>query len=128
VRRANEIYQTDGRCIYLSIHANAGGRRGWEVFTSKGETRSDRIATVFYDMINEEFPETRMRPDTSDGDPDKEAQFDVLANTKMPAVLTENFFMDNEAECKEYLLSENSRDRIAKAHFNAIVKIEGMDI
>jgi len=31
----------------------------------------------------------------------------------MPAVLLENFFMDNEQECKKYLLTSEGRDRIA---------------
>jgi N-acetylmuramoyl-L-alanine amidase len=128
VKRANDIYKNDRRCIYLSIHANAGGGEGWEIFTSRGETKSDKIATVFFKKIEEEFPQIRMRPDYLDGDSDKEEQFDVLVNTKMPAVLTENFFMDNEEECKKYLMSEESRDRIAKAHFNAILEIENLNI
>ena len=35
-----------------------------------------------------------MRKDTSDGDPDKEANFYVLVHTSMPAILSENFFYD----------------------------------
>jgi len=67
-----------------------------------------------------------MRTDYSDGDPDKEAQFDVLVDTRMPAVLTENFFMDNIDECKNILMTESGRNRIADAHFKAIIEIENM--
>jgi len=123
-RRANEIYETDKRCIYLSIHSNAGGGRGWEIYTSLGETKSDKIASVFFTKIKEEFGQITMRTDYSDGDPDKEAQFDVLVDTIMPAVLTENFFMDNIDECKNILMTESGRDRIANAHFKAILEIE----
>lgn len=123
IQRANEIYKRYKKCIYLSIHANAGGGRGWEVYTSLGETKSDRIASVFFDTIKKEFGQITMRCDYSDGDPDKEKpQFDVLVYTHMPAILTENFFMDNFDECKNYLMSETGRDRIALAHFNTIMK------
>jgi N-acetylmuramoyl-L-alanine amidase len=122
--RANEVYKKNKKCIYLSIHANAGGGRGWEVYTSFGETKSDKMATVFFDMVKKEFGQITMRSDYSDGDPDKEQpQFDVLVHTHMPAILTENFFMDNFDECKNFLMSESGRDRIANAHFKAMLKI-----
>jgi N-acetylmuramoyl-L-alanine amidase len=124
IKRANDIYKKNKKCIYLSIHANAGGGRGWEIYTSLGETKSDKIATVFFNCIKEEFGQITMRTDYSDGDPDKEAQFDVLVYTKMSAVLTENFFMDNYQECKDFLMSEAGRDKIARAHFNAIKKLQ----
>jgi N-acetylmuramoyl-L-alanine amidase len=127
IRRANEIFETDKRCIFLSVHANAGGGRGWEVYTSLGETKSDKIATVFFNKIKEEFGQIRMRSDYRDGDPDKEEpQFDVVVGTRMPAILTENFFMDNLDECKNILMSENGRDRVADALFQAILEIEGI--
>lgn len=125
INRANDIYKSNKKCIYLSIHANAGGGRGWEVYTSFGETKSDRIATVFFDQVKKEFGQITMRCDYSDGDPDKEKpQFDVLLYTHMPAILTENFFMDNYQECKDFLMSALGRDRIARAHFNAIKKFQ----
>lgn len=125
VRRANVIYKEDRTAILVSIHTNAGGGRGYEIFTSPGETRSDAIATVFFDEMASEFPQEKMRQDTSDGDPDKEAEFYMLTRTNCPAILTENFFMDNERECRVYLMTKDGRDQIAMAHFNAILKIEG---
>ncbi len=127
VRRANTYYQQSDEqlnCVFLSVHSNAGGGKGYEIYTSKGETLSDKAATIFFDKFKGEFPEANMRVDTLDNDPDKEADFYVLKNTKMPAVLTENFFMDNEHECKTYLMTHEGRDRIAKAHYNAIKAIE----
>lgn len=123
-RRANRIYQeTDGKCFVVSIHANAGGGTGWEVYTSKGQTKSDAIATVFYNEAKKAFPEQRMRTDIhSDGDPDKESQFYILVHTKAPSILTENFFMDNEKDCR-LIMSEEGRERIARFHVEAIKKI-----
>jgi N-acetylmuramoyl-L-alanine amidase len=64
-----------------------------------------------------------MRKDTRDGDYDKESNFYVLKNTAMPAILSENFFMTNEAECR-LLMSDVGRDRIAKIHFEMIQELE----
>ena len=123
-KRANKLYGKDIKPILISIHANAGGGTGWEVFTSKGKTKSDEVATILFEEFSKEFPEFRMRSDKSDGDVDKESQFYILSKTKCPAVLTENFFMDTEKDCK-LIMSNEGRDRIAKAHFKAIKRIYG---
>lgn len=125
VSKANKyIFLGKENVIYVSIHANAGGGRGIEVFTSPGQTASDEIATVFLKKLGIVFPDVRKRTDYSDGDADKEANFYVLKKTIMPAVLTENFFMDNKAECMNILMTESGRDRIALAHLAAMVEID----
>jgi len=123
-RKANEIYKTDRRAVYLSIHGNAGGGTGWEVWTSKGQTRSDLLATRFFKIMNDMFPNMRFRADNSDGDPDKEANYWVLRKTHMPAVLTENFFMDTLNPDCEIMMSKKGQEAIAEAHFLAIMNIE----
>lgn len=120
IKRANDIQ--DNSCFYLSIHSNAGGGSGFEVFTSPGETTSDKIATIFGEEYKLTFPDRKLRTDISDGDLDKESSFAVIKKTRMPAVLTENFFMDNEEECKEILMSKHGRDLIAEFHVNAILR------
>ena len=123
-RRANAINdRTDGQCFLISIHGNAGGGTGWECYTSPGLTASDEIATALCTAFEHEFGgKYRMRFDNTDGDPDKEADFYILRHTKCPAVLTENFFMDNPVDCR-LMLSEDGRQRIAEAHYWAIKKI-----
>lgn len=120
-RRANVIHdRTGGKCFLVSIHANAGGGTGWECYTTPGTTDADRIATALCGSFEKEFGKRfKMRFDQSDGDPDKEAQFYILRHTKCPSVLTENFFMDNETDCR-LLLSDEGRQRIALAHYKAI--------
>ena len=120
VKRANDIQGES--CFYLSIHSNAGGGNGFEVFTSPGGTTSDKIATIFGEEYRKTFPQKKLRTDYSDGDIDKEAAFTVIKKTRMPAVLTENFFMDNEEECKEILLTKQGRDLIAEFHANAVIR------
>lgn len=124
-RRANEITkENNGKAYVLSIHANAGGGTGWEVYTSPGQTPSDAIATVFFEEAGREFvPDGwRMRSDYSDGDPDKEADFAILTKTTCPAILTENFFMDTEKDCR-FIMSEDGRERIANMHVAAIKRV-----
>ena len=126
--KANSIAQaSDKPCIYVSVHANGfsdESANGWEVYTSPGETKSDEIATVLFEKAESEFPSYKMRKDTSDGDPDKEANFYVLVHTTMPAILSENFFMTNYRECHELLMSESGKDRIAKIHLEMIQQLE----
>lgn len=122
VKRANAIYEeykATHEVILISVHANAGGGTGFEVYTYHGQTQSDVLATFITDKFAEVFPNERLRKDLTDGDPDKEANFYVLRKTKMPAVLTENFFMDTEKDCK-ILLSDEGKRQIVDYHIMAI--------
>lgn len=120
VKRAN-VYPARGS-FYLSIHSNAGGGEGSEIFTSPGNTKSDRIATVFGEAYQNEFPNRKLRTDFSDGDLDKERRFYVLTKTKIPAILTESFFMDNFEEFKTLLNTRVGRQKIVDYHVKAIVR------
>jgi N-acetylmuramoyl-L-alanine amidase len=122
VNRANKFNKN--KSFLISVHANAGGGTGFEVFTSVGQTKSDKIADVFAKEFQLEFPSERLRSDPwGDADLDKERNFHILKYTRMPAILTENFFMDTERECKDYLLSREGRNRIIDFHVRAIRKV-----
>ena len=120
-RRANSIYIEHPDAFLISVHANAGGGTGWECFTSPGKTTSDYIANIFYEAAEEYFPEWRIRKDESDGDSDKESDFTILTKTNCPAILTENFFMDTQKDCK-FILSDEGREKIADMHVSAILR------
>jgi len=120
VRRANHYPSNES--FYLSVHSNAGGGRGSEIFTSPGDTKSDKIATVFGEEFNNAFPNRILRTDFSDGDLDKERRFYVLTKTKMPAILTENFFMDNFEEFDSILNVKEGRQKIIDFHVSAIIR------
>lgn len=67
-RRANHIHGTSGKRAFLvSVHANAGGGTGWEAYTSKGRTRSDAMATIFYEQFAKDCPKAKIRKDMTDG-------------------------------------------------------------
>lgn len=117
--------------IYVSIHVNAAGAdgkwhdaRGWAVYTSRGTTKADTLATYLFNQAKTRLPADSkyyVRADWSDGDPDYEAGFYVLTKTKCPAVLTENLFQDNKADV-EYLSSETGKDTITQIHVNGIIE------
>lgn len=125
VLRADRLHAENKRSVFISIHLNAGGGKGFEVYTSVGQTKSDKFAEFFYDSFQTHYKEKGIigRKDLSDGDNDKEAQFYVLRKTDCPAILTENGFMDNRKEA-EWLNSEDGTYTVAKAHFEAIKIIE----
>lgn len=122
VMRVNKVCDEYGadNVILVSIHSNASGNgewmkaNGWSCYTTKGVTKSDKLADCFYDAFEKAFPEKRMRKDYSDGDRDWEENFYVLVHSRCPAVLLENFFYDNKEEC-QWLLREETQKRIADA-------------
>ena len=127
-RRVNEICGRLGaeNVVLVSIHCNAskngewGKARGWSAYTSKGNTKSDEFATMLYIEAAKIFTGQTIRKDFSDGDPDWEESFYILRKTKCPAVLTENFFMDNEQDLA-YITSEEGRDAIIRTHVAALI-------
>lgn len=123
--RANQLHKEyQGRTVLFSIHANAGGGTGWECWTFVGDTPADPIATLLCQEAEREFaPEWRMRFDYTDGDPDKESQFYILKHTQAPAILSENFFMDNARDCQQLLMTSKGRDRIAAIHVRTIEQL-----
>lgn len=123
VNRADAEYAKDKRCIFLSIHSNAGRGKGFEIFTSKGQTKSDKVAVIFCEVYKKHFPDFAFREDRVDGDADKEENFYVLRKTDCPALLVENLFFDNRYEA-EFLLSEDGQRKIAECLFECIHEVE----
>lgn len=123
-RRVNNICRMHEKdnCILISIHSNAGGGTGFEVFTSPGNTKADEYATIMIDTLKYSFPKEKIRTDYSDGDADKEARFYMLQKSQCPAILTENLFMDNETDCRK-LMDDDFREQIADAHVRAIFQM-----
>lgn len=133
VRRVNGYCDKLGSAnvVLVSVHCNAAGdgsewktARGWSAYTSVGETKADKLATMMYEEAEKNFVGHRIRKDFSDGDPDWEENFYVLRKTKCPAVLTENFFQDNKEDV-EYLNSEEGKRAIIKTHIDALIRYAG---
>ncbi len=124
-RRVNEYKASEA--ILISIHCNAAGggstwmqARGWEAWTSMGQTKADKLATCLYEAAEKYLPGMKIRKNITDGDPDKESGFYILKYTKCPAVLTENLFQDNRTDV-DFLLSEAGKRAIVDLHVNGII-------
>ena len=126
-RRVNSICDRVGtkNVIFVSIHCNAAGNgsqwmnaRGWEAWTSVGQTAADKMADCLYKAAEE--TDFKIRKDTTDGDPDKEGHLYILKHTKCPAVLTENLFQDNKEDVA-FLLSEAGKETIVWLHVKGII-------
>ena len=130
VRRVNAACILHGKSnvILISVHVNAAGNgskwmtaTGWSCYTSKGQTQSDKLAECLYEAAIKNFPGKRIRTDKSDGDPDWEENFYILRNSLCPAVLTENFFIDNPSDL-EYLQSRAGKQAIVDTHVEGIIE------
>ena len=106
-----------GADIFISLHCNSAvnpSAKGFEVWTSPGNTLGDKLATCIYEQIAAEFPDRVGRVDYSDGDPDKESRFYVLIHTDAPACLVEMAFLSNDEEAA-LLADATWQDRYARA-------------
>lgn len=130
VRRVNEVCGRLGNknVLLVSVHCNAASNgewinaTGWSCYTSVGKTKADDLADCLYQAAEEHLAgHHKLRKDFSDGDPDWEAGFYILKMTKCPAVITENFFMDNKNDVA-YLRSSDGREAIVATHVDGIIK------
>ncbi|WP_199119174.1 N-acetylmuramoyl-L-alanine amidase [Pedobacter sp. ASV28] len=113
--RANVYYSKGIKCILVSVHANAGGGTGWEVFHYPSSEVSKAYAQIFAQVASKALPEFKNRGVKSEN-------FQILRQAKCPSVLTENLFMDTWKDC-EFILSQEGKERIAKLHVTAIQQI-----
>ena len=112
VTRANKIKDS----FLVSIHANAGGGTGSELFISENASKtSQKIAATAQTEYKKVFEGKKWRGI-------KKKNFTMVYKTVMPAVLFECFFMDNKKECKEILLTEGGRDLCAEWIYKTILK------
>lgn len=127
-RRANYHCATLGKenVILVSVHVNAAGNgskwlnaTGWSVYTSKGHTKSDILATCLAEAAIKNLSGRKIRSDLSDGDIDFEESFYLLSRTLCTACLTENGFMDSR-ESLAYITSRAGKEAILNLHVEGI--------
>jgi len=127
VSRANKKQSSIPK-IFLSVHSNAAPARpgkwsdpkisGIETWYYHSNNRGRKLAAVFQKHLIDAtgWKNRHIKSRAA-------KQFYVLRNTSMTAVLTENGFYNNKAECKQ-LLKDEVRQKIAQAHVDAIMEIE----
>lgn len=107
-----------GADFFLSIHINAGGGTGWESFRySSASSRTIAYQNVIH-------PEVIQATGVRDRGK-KTANFAVLRETKMPALLTENLFIDNVQDAVKLKESE-FREKLARGHVIGLEKALGL--
>ena len=114
--------------IFVSVHCNSSNKasaHGMEVFTTPGQGWADKLAESIVRAWADAFPQGVIRKDTSDGDSDKEANFYVLRNTAMPAVLVETTFISNPQE-EALLRTAAFQEAAAQAIASGICKYFGV--
>lgn len=123
-----KVYQSDdlqdicdqanawGTDAVVSIHCNSFSETstGMEIYTSRGYTRADDLATLIMSQMEVDFPQLPVRSDWGDGDIDKEAGLYVLIHTDAPAVLVELAFISNPTE-EAILASYEGKRKFAAA-------------
>lgn len=124
VKRANSINSLNGRSIYISIHANANGSdwnsaHGIETYFYEKNGKKSLTGEHLAKLLHPEFAKAANRRDRGI----KGANFYVLRQTSMPAILTESPFMTNKDEA-ELMLTRAFRDKVALGHYNGIMQIE----
>lgn len=126
-RRANIEYKdTNCKAILISIHCNAKGNenkwedaQGWSAHIAPNASkRSKDLAQCLANTAN--YLGCKVRKPL----PNQlywVQNLGICRDTNCPAVLTENFFMDNKKDC-DYLISPEGKSQVVKIHVDGIIK------
>lgn len=108
-----------GADYFVSVHINAGGGTGFESFVHTSQaSRTVALRNVVHDEIMRMLNSVRDRGK-------KAANFAVLRLTRMPAILTENLFVDHPEDARR-LRDPNFLALIARGHAEGIAKAFGL--
>lgn len=133
-KRVNQIISESGKntkeFCSISIHNNAAGSdgewhnaSGWSVFVSKNASDySKKLATIFAETSENDFGLKTRKYSASELYWTQDLA--ICRDTKCPAILTENMFMDNKSDY-EYLMSEDGKNELVDLHVAAIKKYIG---
>lgn len=108
--------------VFVSAHINAGGGRGFETFV---HPNAGAATVSLQNVIHAEIMATirRLSPATPDRGK-KKANFAVVRETRMPAVLTETLFIDSS----DSTLLKNAEflKAVGEAHARGVAKYLGL--
>lgn len=115
-----KLANTWGADLFLSIHINAGGGTGWESYrytaaSAKTVAYQDTIHNAVIQAIDSGIKDRGK----------KAANFAVLRETKMPALLTENLFIDNAKDAAK-LKDQAFLEKLARGHVVGLEKALGL--
>lgn len=114
-----------GADYFVSIHHNASESHQGEGFSTYVHTNAGAETIAYQNVMHSEIYATM--PKTTVKDLGKErANFSVLRNTAMPAILTENLFIDHPLD-QALLKDPEHLKRVARGHVNGLVKAFGLN-
>lgn len=125
ITRANHHHQQNALLVSVHSNTNEGPRAGdgCEFLIHPNSNLGPSIATIFAEEFQREFPAARLRRGEG-GSPYKlRGDLGLLRRTRMPAILTENFFFNNERETRDILLTREGRWKLIDYHVAAIVRV-----
>lgn len=106
--------------LFISVHINATpSGNGFETFI---HTNASSKTVAYQNVLH---PEVMKAIGNVKDRGKKRANYAVLRQTDMPAILTENLFIDNPTDNK-LLQQESFIDKVAEGHVNGVVKIFGL--
>lgn len=117
LRERTNIANTWGADYLLSIHINAGGGTGFESFIYNGSYRNKPDTKALRSTIHNEIISRINFRDRGK----KEANFHMLRESNMPAMLTESGFIDHREDASK-LKSDSFLSQIAEGHAQGIAK------
>jgi len=108
--RANRFHEENEKKTFLvSLHSDASDKTAMGIGIWLNETCSEeskKIAGVAANVFKAHFPNDKQRGI-------KYKNLAILRDTKMPAILIENFFFDNWSDYNTHLRTQEGRNRIA---------------
>jgi N-acetylmuramoyl-L-alanine amidase len=121
--RTKKANNWDADC-FVSVHVNSAtnkSARGYEDYRYSGAGSS---TIAFQNIIHSEIMK-QIGGLISDDRGKKTANFHVLRESKMKAILTENLFISNSADAN-LLKSDSFLDKVAQGHVNGLVSFYGL--
>ncbi|MBB6445170.1 N-acetylmuramoyl-L-alanine amidase [Bacillus benzoevorans] len=97
-----------GADYYVSVHINSGGGSGFESYVYPGVARQ---TVTYQEIIHQKIMEHTLLSNRGM----KQADFHVLRESNMDAILTENGFIDNAADAAQ-LKDSSFIDHLARGH------------
>lgn len=119
LKQRTDMANAWGATIFISIHVNAGGGIGFESFIWNGSVSAATISNQ--NVIHAEIMKQIGGRDRGK----KRANFAVVRESRMPALLTEAAFIDNDQDAAR-LKDPGFLDSLALGHANGIVKVFGL--
>lgn len=110
-----------GADVLVSIHCNAfnGKAKGYEDYIYNGlgsNSKTQQLQNIMHEEISKLFSTDRGK---------KKANFHMLRESKMHAILTENGFIDNK-EDNDFLKKDANLKKLGEAHAKGIAKFLGL--